>query len=402
MTYDLTIIGGGIVGLATALAVQQRTPGLSVLLLEKEATLASHQTGHNSGVLHSGVYYAPGSLKAKLCTRGRQRMVDFARAHDVPHDVCGKIITATDEAELPRLHQIYTTGRENGLTGLRLIDPAEIRAIEPHCAGRQAIFVPQAGIIDYRAVALRMADEVRRLGRRSRILTGRPVTRLRADGADHLVTAGTDTFRTRHLIFCGGLFADRLARAQGLTVPERIVGFRGDYYELTPAARHKVRHLIYPVPDPAFPFLGVHFTRMVGGGIECGPNAVFTFKREGYGKTDFSLADTRDALSYGGTWRLFRRHWRFGLNEYRRAFSKRRFLQTLQRLIPDLQPADIRPGRAGVRAVLLSPDGETRSDFRIEEGPGSLHVLNAPSPAATASLAIGDEIADRAARAFGW
>ena len=401
-TYDLTIVGGGIVGLATGLAVQRAHPDLKLLILEKEKELARHQTGHNSGVLHSGVYYAPGSLKARLCTRGRGEMVDFAREHGLAHDVCGKIITATEESELPRLRHILDTGRRNGLDGLRLIGPAEIREFEPHCAGIAAIHVPQAGIIDYRAVARRMAEEVLRLGKNSAIRTGREVTAIVREGREHCITAGGERYRSRAMIFCGGLFADRLARAQGVAVPERIVGFRGDYYELTAAARGKVRNLIYPVPDPAFPFLGVHFTRMVGGGVECGPNAVFTFKREGYGKTDFNLADTRDALGYRGTWQLFRKHWRFGLTEYHRAFSRTQFLRTLQRLIPSLKPTDIRPGRAGVRAVLLSPAGETRSDFRIVEGEDSLHVLNAPSPAATASLAIGQEIRERAAVAFGW
>ena len=400
--YDLGIVGGGIVGLATTLACQRAYPDMRVLLLEKEAELATHQTGHNSGVLHSGVYYTPGSLKARLCGRGRQAMVDFSREHGVDFDVCGKIITATAEEELPRLRNILKTGRENGLDGLALIGPDRIKDIEPHCAGLQAIWVPQAGIINYRQVALAMAAEVRRLQPQSKLLTNREVRSVSRRGADHHLVTDRGRYRARKLIFCGGLFADRLAKNQGLNIAERIVGFRGDYYELTERGQRKVRNLIYPVPDPAFPFLGVHFTRMIDGGIECGPNAVFTFKREGYGKADFNLADTRDALSYGGTWKLFRKHWRFGLKEYHRAFSKKQFLATLRRLIPDLGPGDIRPGRSGVRAVLLSPEGDTRSDFRIERGEDSLHVLNAPSPAATASLAIGEEIQLMADVAFGW
>lgn len=401
-TYDLSIIGGGIVGLATALAVQRSFPEMKVLVLEKEAELATHQTGHNSGVLHSGVYYQPGSLKARLCRKGRQQMVDFAREHEIDHDVCGKIITATAPEELPRLEHILKTGRENGLTGLKMIGPREIKEIEPHCAGIQAIFVPQSGIINYREVALAMAAEIRKLQPRSAILTGKEVSGVKATDEGHQLSTAREQYRTKKMIFCGGLFADRLAREQGLKIPEQIVGFRGDYYELTPAGEGKVRHLIYPVPDPAFPFLGVHFTRMIGGGIECGPNAVFTFKREGYGKADFNWQDTREALGYAGTWKLFRKNWKFGLNEYRRAFSKEQFLKTLQRLIPDLSLADIRPGRSGVRAVLLTPEGDTRSDFRIEPGPDSLHVLNAPSPAATASLAIGEEICQQAVKQFGW
>lgn len=401
-TYDLSIIGGGIVGLATALAVQRSFPEMKVLVLEKEAELATHQTGHNSGVLHSGVYYQPGSLKARLCRKGRQQMVDFAREHEIDHDVCGKIITATAPEELPRLEHILKTGRENGLAGLKMIGPREIKEIEPHCAGIQAIFVPQSGIINYQEVALAMAAEIRKRQPRSAILTGKEVSGVKATDEGHQLYTAREQYRAKKMIFCGGLFADRLAREQGLKIPEQIVGFRGDYYELTPPGEAKVRHLIYPVPDPAFPFLGVHFTRMIGGGIECGPNAVFTFKREGYGKADFNWQDTREALGYAGTWKLFRKNWKFGLNEYRRAFSKEQFLKTLQRLIPDLSLADIRPGRSGVRAVLLTPEGDTRSDFRIEPGPDSLHVLNAPSPAATASLAIGEEICQQAVKQFGW
>ena len=313
-----------------------------------------------------------------------------------------KIITATDPAELPRLAQILETGKQNGLDGLKLIGPEEIREIEPYCAGLQAIWVPQAGIINYRQVAVKMAAEIQRLQPASKLLTGREVTGIGAKHDEHLLITRTNKYRTRKMIFCAGLFADRLARAQRVDIPERIVGFRGDYYELTRRGEAKARNLIYPVPDPDFPFLGVHFTRMIDGGVECGPNAVFTFKREGYGKTDFNLADTRDALSYAGTWKLFSKNWRFGLKEYHRAFSKKQFLATLRRLIPSLTPEDIRPGRSGVRAVLLSPEGDTRSDFRIETGRDSLHVLNAPSPAATASLSIGEEIQRRAAREFGW
>jgi L-2-hydroxyglutarate oxidase len=401
-TYDLTIIGGGIVGLATALAIQRSYPEMRLLLLEKDRELATHQTGHNSGVLHSGVYYTPGSLKARLCVKGRRQMVDFAQEHNIPYDVCGKIITATEESELPRLQQIIKYGNQNGLTGLEMIDHLGIRKAEPHCAGIQAIYVPEAGIIDYRQVALKMAEEVTRLQPGSQVMTGMKVTTVNKHDGAHEIGTPKEAFRSKKMIFCGGLFANRLARQQGVKIGERIVGFRGDYYELTAAARQKVRNLIYPVPDPDFPFLGVHFTRMIGGGVECGPNAVFTFKREGYGKTDFDFTDTKDALSYAGTWRLFRQHWRFGLDEYRRAFSKRRFLATLQRLIPDLSIQDIQVGRSGVRAVLLSADGNTRSDFRIEEGEDSLHVLNAPSPAATASIAIGEEIRDMAASSFEW
>jgi L-2-hydroxyglutarate oxidase LhgO len=400
--YDLVIVGGGIVGLASAYSIQYQFPKMKILLLEKEQELASHQTGNNSGVLHSGIYYTPSSLKARLCVKGRQQMVDYAVEKNIPHDVCGKVIVATQESELERLKEILSIGKQNDLKNLSWIDPQQIKEYEPYCEGIAGIHVPVSGIINYKAVAEQLATDIKAINNQSQILIGQEVRGIQKMAGLNQIKTKKSSFSAKKMIFCGGLFADRLARKQGLKIPERIVGFRGDYYELTPQAQHKVRNLIYPVPDSNFPFLGVHFTRMIEGGIECGPNAVFTFEREGYGKTDFNLHDTLDALGYAGTWNLFKKHWRYGLEEYKRAFSKEKFLATLQRLIPSLTMNDISQGRSGVRAVLLSPEGETRSDFRIENGEDSLHILNAPSPAATASLAIGKEIRDMAIQSFGW
>lgn len=400
VTFDVAIVGGGIVGAATAYRMQQAFPSLKLLLLEKMPALADHQTGNNSGVIHSGIYYKPGSLKAKNCVQGRRELVEFAQEHKVAHDVCGKIIVATDTEEVARLEGIYQRGIENGIEGISKIGPEDIRDIEPFCRGLAAVRVGCTGIIDFRGATQTMADIVGKIQPESRISLNTEVLGiLHADGLQLLQT-NKGQFTTRYTVFCAGLQSDRLAKKDGLNPGMRIVGFRGDYYELSPQGEHKVKHLIYPVPNPAFPFLGVHFTRMALGGVECGPNAVFTFKREGYGKTDFNLTDTADALSYAGTWKLFAKHWRFGLDEYRRAFSKRRFLKTLQRLIPDLSMDDLAPGRAGVRAMALGPDGEMLDDFVLNYGHNSIHVLNAPSPAATAALAIGSQIRDMAKDRF--
>ncbi|MGB7394824.1 MAG: L-2-hydroxyglutarate oxidase [Pricia sp.] len=399
--FDITIIGGGIVGTATAYKIQKARPDLKLLLLEKEDHLAGHQTGHNSGVLHSGIYYTPGSLKAKNCVEGRRQMVEFAKEHGIPHDVCGKIIVATNESELPAMERIYSNGKQNGLGDVRKISSEEISEIEPYCQGVAGLWVSSSGIIDYVAATRKMGELLSKINPQSEIKLGQEVERFSKDAVTHIVHTDKTKFRTKKMIFCGGLFADRLAREQGVELPEKVVGFRGDYYELTETGKPKIRNLIYPVPNLDFPFLGVHFTRMTNGEIECGPNAVFTFKREGYGKTDFDWGDTLDALSYSGTWQLFAKNWRFGINEYRRAFSKQRFLKTLQRLVPDLTENDIRPGRSGVRALLLNREGDTRTDFRIAFGEDSVHVLNAPSPAATDALAIGDSVWEMAEKKFG-
>ena len=399
--FDITIVGGGIVGAATFYKLQRRFPNLKILLIEKENKLADHQTGNNSGVIHSGIYYKPGSLKAINCVNGRRELVQFAKDHNIRHDVCGKLIVAADQSELANLEKIYQSGINNGIEGMRRVSPAEIREIEPHVKGIDAVHVGCTGIIDFRRSTEVMTELGLGIQNQSAVHLGEEVIGFERDGEYTRVKTQKASYITKYLVVCGGLQADRLAKKDGIPLKEKVVGFRGDYYDLAEHAKHKVKHLIYPVPNPEFPFLGVHFTRMVDGSIECGPNAVFTFKREGYGKTDFSLKDTIDALSYIGTWRLFMGNVKYGIDEYRRAFSKRLFLKTLQRLIPDLTMDDIVPGRAGVRALLLREDGDTRDDFRIEYTDRSIHVLNAPSPAATASLAIGDNVVDMAEKHFG-
>lgn len=396
MKFDIAIIGGGIVGAATFYKVQKQNPTLLIALFEKEEILADHQTGHNSGVLHSGLYYKPGSLKAKNCIEGRKELVEFAKEHGIAHDVCGKVVVATHESELANMERIYQTGLENKIEGLKKISAAEVKEIEPHVESIGGLWVPCTGIIDFRAATQKMVELALAINPLSAVFLGHEVQSITKNTYVSTLQTNKGAFESVYLIFCAGLQADRLARKDGVQLKEQVVGFRGDYYELTHEASHKVKNLIYPVPNPDFPFLGVHFTRMTDGEIECGPNAVFTFKREGYGKTDFSFRDTWDALTYKGTWKLFFNNMAFGINEYRRAFSKKLFLKTLQRIIPSLTMDDIKPGRAGVRALLLAQDGDTKDDFRIEYHGNSIHVLNAPSPAATASLAIGEYIANEA------
>ena len=398
--FDVAIIGGGIVGAATFYQLQKHHPSLKILLIEKESRLAYHQTGNNSGVMHSGLYYKPGSLKAKNCVEGRRALVKFAEEYSIPYDVCGKIVVATDASELPFLEKIYDTGLLNGLKGLQKINADQIKEHEPFCEGIAGIFVPETGIIDYVMATEKMVELALSINNNSHLVLNEEAISFEKTGDVNMISTNKNIYKSRYLIFCGGLQADRLARKDHIKLKEKVVGFRGDYYELTEQAKHKIKNLIYPVPNPDFPFLGVHFTRMTNGEIECGPNAVFTFKREGYGKTDFSWRDTFDALSYKGTWKLFFQNWRFGINEYRRAFSKKLFLKTLQRLVPSLTMDDIKPGRSGVRAMLLNEMGDTRDDFRIEYKENSIHVLNAPSPAATACLAIGDNIREMAEKHF--
>jgi L-2-hydroxyglutarate oxidase len=400
MSFDIAIIGGGIVGAATFYKLQTRYPDLSIVLIEKEGKLASHQTGNNSGVIHSGLYYKPGSLKAKNCVAGRHELVAFAKEHHIAHDVCGKVVVATDESELPFMDKIFQNGLANNTEGIELIDAKRVQEIEPFVKSIGGIWVPCTGIIDFKGATEKMVEIALSMQPKSELKLNHEVIAIERSELNTTIVTNKGKVEARYLIFCGGLQADRLARKDGVKLKEQVVGFRGDYYELTPEAKHKVKNLIYPVPNPDFPFLGVHFTRMTDGEIECGPNAVFTFKREGYGKTDFSLRDTYDALTYKGTWKLFFKNMKFGIDEYRRAFSKRLFLKTLQRIIPSLTMEDIHPGRAGVRALLLAEDGDTRDDFRFEYHANSIHVLNAPSPAATASLAIGGQIADEAEKHF--
>lgn len=398
--FDIAIIGGGIVGAATFYKLQLRNPDLRIVLIEKEDRLAGHQTGHNSGVIHSGLYYTPGSLKAQNCVKGRHELVAFAKEYGVKHDVCGKVVVAKSKEELPFMEKIFNTGLENKIEGIQKITADEVKEIEPFVESVGGIHVPVTGIIDFVGATNKMAEVALAKQAHSKMILGEKVIAINTIAEGKEVVMEHKTVKAKKLIFCAGLQADRMARKDNVELKEKVVGFRGDYYELTDQAKHKVKHLIYPVPNPAFPFLGVHFTRMTNGETECGPNAVFTFKREGYGKTDFSWKDSFDALTYGGTWKLFFGNMKFGINEYRRAFSKRLFLKTLQTMIPSLTMDDIKPGRSGVRALLLGTDGDTRDDFRIEHTEDSIHVLNAPSPAATASLAIGDYVAEMAEKQF--
>lgn len=391
-TFDFGIVGAGIIGLATAYKLQKKYPQKSIAVFEKEPEVSTHQTGRNSGVIHSGIYYKPGSFKAQNCVDGREQLVAFAKDHNIAHDVCGKIILATKQAELPILQGIYESGIQNGLEGLKIIESKEIEEYEPFARGIKAIHVPQTGIIDFKALCKKLTELIIRINPQSKIFLNTEVHGSFEDGDLSGLETSRGNFRVTYKIFCGGLQADRLAKLEGQKLEMAIVGFRGDYYELTEEALHKVKNLIYPVPDPAFPFLGVHFTRMTDGSVECGPNAVFSFKREGYSRTAFNLRDTSEALRFPGTLKLFKKHTKKGLDEYRRAFSKKRFLNALQLMIPSLTESDIVAARSGVRAMALKKDGAMMDDFCVEYGQRSVHVLNAPSPAATAGLAIADEI----------
>jgi len=394
--YDISVIGGGIVGLATAYKLQLNFPKLNIIVIEKDKELAFHQTGRNSGVIHSGLYYKPGSFRAKNCVDGRKQIVDFAKKHSISHDICGKIVLATTKSEQNQLEGLKRRGEENGLLGLEVIDIQKVKVIEPFAEGVAALLVPEAGIIDYKGVTNKLGELIVEINPESRVITSCKVL----DVKDDLLKTTKGNIKSSHSVFCGGLFSDRLAKKDNMSLNMKIVGFRGDYYDLEDHAKNKINHLIYPVPNPEFPFLGVHFTRMTDGSIECGPNAVFTFKREGYRKTDFSIKDTWDALTFLGTWRLFINHWKFGWKEYRRAFSKRLFLKELNKMIPSLKMKDIKVGKSGVRAMALGVDGEVMDDFKIVKNKKNIHVLNAPSPAATACLSIADEIVKHATKSF--
>ena len=390
---DVLVVGGGIVGLSTALNLLEKRPGLSLTLLEKEQSVASHQTGHNSGVIHSGLYYRPGSLKASLCVEGYRRMLDFCREHSIAHEVCGKVVVATSDDQVAQLDELERRGTANGLGGLRRLTAQEIREREPHCAGVAGLFVPQTGIVDYVAVAEAMRHRIAALG--GRIVLGCRAESIEAGDREVVVHSSNADFTARHVVTCGGLHSDRLARQTIDDLDLRILPFRGEYFVLRESARTLVRNLIYPVPNPAFPFLGVHFTRMIDGSVECGPNAVLAFAREGYGKTTLHTRDLAETLAWPGFRRVAAKYWRTGLGEYRRSFSKRAFVSALQQLIPAVTRDDLIAAPAGVRAQACDVHGNLLDDFALRESRSVTHVCNAPSPAATASLAIGDYVAAR-------
>jgi (S)-2-hydroxyglutarate dehydrogenase len=387
----IVIVGGGIVGLATAYRLAQRFPGARTTVLEKEATVGQHQTGHNSGVLHCGLYYKPGSVKARLAVSGIRQMVEFCEQNRIPHEICGKLVVAADEAEVARLRALEERGTANGLQGLRWLAREEMHEIEPNAGGVAALRVPQEGIVDYAAVCAALVSRLSEHG--TRVVTGARVARIYPAGGGWRVHCEVTDFEADFLVNCSGLHCDLVAEMAGEARATRILPFRGEYYKIKPARQHLVRHLIYPVPDPRFPFLGVHFTRLIHGGIEAGPNAVLAFAREGYRMTDLNLRDLYDALSYGGFWRFMRRYPSMAWYELRRSLSRRLFCESLQRLVPAIQPDDLETGGSGVRAQAISPEGELIQDFNLIARPNALHILNAPSPAATASLAIGAEIA---------
>jgi (S)-2-hydroxyglutarate dehydrogenase len=390
--YDFAIVGGGIVGLSTARALLRRKPAIRLLLLEKENCWAAHQTGHNSGVIHSGIYYRPGSLKATMAREGNRAMVRFCQEHGVPHEVCGKVIVAAEPGELPRLRDLFQRAEQNGLTA-RWLEAEALRDVEPHVRGVAAIQVPSTGIVDYRRVAEMLAGLLQERGVDLRL--GERVDRIEETAQFVEVSGPAGSYRARALIACAGLQSDRLARRSGCDPNMKIVPFRGEYYRLQPARQGLVRNLIYPVPNPCFPFLGVHFTRMIDGSVEAGPNAVLSLKREGYTRTAFDLHDFLEVALYPGMWKLAARYWREGAEEVVRSFSKAAFLRSLQRLIPELRSQDLMPAPAGLRAQALRPNGDLVDDFHMISTARSVHVCNAPSPAATASFAIGESIRKR-------
>jgi L-2-hydroxyglutarate oxidase len=397
---DVVIIGGGIVGLGVALEITRRFLHLRVLVLEKEDRVARHQSGHNSGVIHSGIYYKPGSLKARLCVSGAAAMVDFCREQGIAHEVCGKVIVATREDELAGLEELRRRGEANGLQGTRLIGPEELREIEPHATGLRALVVPSTGITDYAKVCEKYAELITARG--GAILTSAAAIGIRRAAGEIVVETTRGAYSTTSLINCAGLFSDRIARLAGDNPGLIIVPFRGEYYDLIPQRAGLVRSLIYPVPDPRFPFLGVHFTRRISGTVDAGPNAVLALAREGYRHSDINLRDLTSSLAFPGFWRMARKHWRSGVDEFRRSLSKAAFVQALQRLIPEVTESDLVPGGSGVRAQAIKSDGALVDDFQFVTSDRTLHVLNVPSPAATASLSIGKTIVETAVRDLGW
>jgi L-2-hydroxyglutarate oxidase LhgO len=395
---DLLIIGGGIVGLATALEAVTRFPDLRLAVLEKENQVAAHQTGHNSGVIHSGLYYRPGSLKAKNCVAGAASMKRFCREHGIVFEECGKLVVATTPDEVPGLEKLHERGITNGLEGLRRLTREEFRELEPHCEGVCALHVPSTGIVDYAAVARKYAELIERSG--GEIILQAKVTGLRRDGSATIVESTAGAFRAAHVINCAGLYSDRIAKLAGVEIDLQIIPFRGEYYEIREERRNLVKNLIYPVPDPRFPFLGVHFTRRVNGSVEAGPNALLAFRREGYTGTGPELSEAVEMLSFAGFWNMARKYWRKGAAEQYRSVMKSAFTSELRKMIPELTENDLAPGGSGVRAQAVDPQGNLLDDFHFVHAPGMIHVCNVPSPAATASLEIGREVVDMMAQHF--
>ncbi|MFB7641755.1 L-2-hydroxyglutarate oxidase [Peribacillus butanolivorans] len=390
--YDFAIVGGGIVGLSTGMALYKRFPNARVVVIEKESVVADHQTGHNSGVIHSGIYYKPGSFKARFARQGSKSMTEFCQTHGIEHDICGKVIVATKQDELPILNDLYTRGLQNELA-IKKINVDELKEIEPHVNGLGAIRVPQAGIVNYRQVSEKIADIIKDYGGEIKLNT--KVEKINEESDSVTIETNNGTLKARMVINCAGLHSDRIAAAAGYKTDMKIVPFRGEYFKLIPEKRYLVNHLIYPVPNPKFPFLGVHFTRMISGEVDAGPNAVLSFKREGYKKTDFNAKDLTEVLSYKGFWKLASKFMKEGMDEYVRSFSKKQFTKSLQELIPEIQEDDLIPAPAGVRAQALQDDGNMVDDFHIIMGKRTVHVCNAPSPAATASIEIGKEVVNR-------
>ena len=395
--FDIAVIGGGIVGMATALSLKNMCLG-KVVVIEKEDSLAKHQTGHNSGVIHSGLYYKPGSLKALNCKKGRDMLYTFLEKENIPHERCGKLVVATNDEEIPYLMKLMERGKENGLKGLKLLSESEIRDYEPHVSGVKGMVVPETGIVDYKVVTEKYGELFKK--KDGVIMFNSKVKKISRNGKEIVLHTPDTEIKCKSIINCGGLFSDRISKLSGVDPKLKIIPFRGEYYEIKEEDHHLVKNLIYPVPDPKFPFLGVHFTRMIGGGIEAGPNAVMAMKREGYTKLHISIKDMIDFAFYPGFWRMAKKHWKISLDEYKRSFFKPLFVKSLQKLIPEITGKQLKKSPAGVRAQALEPDGFLVDDFRILEGDNMIHILNAPSPAATASLSIGEAIAKLAKKNF--
>ena len=397
--YDVAIVGGGIIGLSTAMQLLERSPTLNVAVMEKEPELAQHQTGHNSGVIHSGIYYRPGSWKSRFCVGGKDRLIAFCEQNEIEYEECGKVIVATHESELGRLQDLYDRGVANGVPDLEVVGPERLSEIEPHTSGVQALWAPHTGIIDYVQVARAYAGKAQDAG--CDVFTGAAVNSVRQSSDGSALETSRGTVQARHVINCGGLYADRLARMMGEETDVRIIPFRGEYYQLAATSEALVNGLIYPVPDPRFPFLGVHYTRSIHGYVEAGPNAVLAWAREGYRKSDINISETMGALTFPGFWKMTARHWRTGMQEVHRSYSKSVFVNDLRKLIPEIQPGDLERGGSGVRAQAVSSGGALLDDFHILRGRRALHVLNAPSPGATSSLAIGEYLTNMALEDFG-